>query len=267
MVDSFSIKEEKFIDQNYYVNLGVSFNKKKIFKYLERKNIFPSQIIEEKFLFIPIIIDENDNDLKIFSNNLVYEKWNTINQEYYLINYLLPTEDLEDLSIIKQNYDLIENYDFKEIIKKYYLENCIVALFFKNGQEVRILSKIITKNKVVINNDSFPEFDLQNEEKINSLISKLKNTYEDTWKNYNQINTSIKLPIVLRVDNQNFTKLIKFENTLSELDLVNYFSIKKFNNKYLYYEIIFNGTPTNFLNIMKDKNYKFDTQKKIWILE
>ena len=267
MVDSFSIKEEKFIDQNYYVNLGVSFNKKKIFKYLERKNIFPSQIIKEKFLFIPIIIDENDNDLKIFSNNLVYEKWNTINQEYYLINYLLPTEDLEDLSIIKKNYDLIENYDFKEIIKKYYLENCIIALFFKNGQEVRILSKIITKNKVVIKNDSFPEFDLQNEEKINSLISKLKNTYEDTWKNYNQINTSIKLPIVLRVDNQNFTKLIKFENTLSELDLVNYFSIKKFNNKYLYYEIIFNGTPTNFLNIMKDKNYKFDTQKKIWILE
>ena len=267
MVDSFSIKEEKFIDQNYYVNLGVSFNKKKIFKYLERKNIFPSQIIKEKFLFIPIIIDENDNDLKIFSNNLVYEKWNTINQEYYLINYLLPTEDLEDLSIIKKNYDLIENYDFKEIIKKYYLENCIIALFFKNGQEVRILSKIITKNKVVIKNDSFPEFDLQNEEKINSLISKLKNTYEDTWKNYNQINTSIKLPIVLRVDNQNFTKLIKFENTLSELNLVNYFSIKKFNKKHLYYEIIFNGTPTNFLNIMKDKNYKFDTQKKIWILE
>ena len=267
MVDSFSIKEEKFIDQNYYVNLGVSFNKKKIFKYLERKNIFPSQIIKEKFLFIPIIIDENDNDLKIFSNNLVYEKWNTINQEYYLINYLLPTEDLEDLSIIKKNYDLIENYDFKEIIKKYYLENCIIALFFKNGQEVRILSKIITKNNVVIKNDSFPEFDLQNQDKISLLISKLKNTYEDSWKDYNQINTSIKLPIVLRVDNQNFTKLIKFENTLSELDLVNYFSIKKFNKKHLYYEIIFNGTPTNFLNIMKDKNYKFDTQKKIWILK
>ena len=267
MVDSFSIKEEKFIDQNYYVNLGVSFNKKKIFKYLERKNIFPSQIIKEKFLFIPIIIDENDNDLKIFSNNLVYEKWNTINQEYYLINYLLPTEDLEDLSIIKKNYDLIENYDFKEIIKKYYLENCIIALFFKNGQEVRILSKIITKNNVVIKNDSFPEFDLQNQDKISLLISKLKNTYEDSWKDYNQINTSIKLPIVLRVDNQNFTKLIKFENTLSELDLVNYFSIKKFNKKHLYYEIIFNGTPTNFLNIMRDKNYKFDTQKKIWILK
>ena len=31
MVDSFSIKEERFIKQTYYVNIGVSFNKKKIF--------------------------------------------------------------------------------------------------------------------------------------------------------------------------------------------------------------------------------------------
>ena len=30
MIESFSIKEEKFIDDIYYVNLGVSFNKKKI---------------------------------------------------------------------------------------------------------------------------------------------------------------------------------------------------------------------------------------------
>ena len=42
MIDSFSIKEEKFIDQVYYVNLGVSFNKKKVFSYFEKKNIFPS---------------------------------------------------------------------------------------------------------------------------------------------------------------------------------------------------------------------------------
>jgi len=31
MVETFSIKEEKFIDETYFVNLGVSFNKKKSF--------------------------------------------------------------------------------------------------------------------------------------------------------------------------------------------------------------------------------------------
>ena len=57
MIDSFSIKEEKFINETYHVKLGVSFNKKKIFYYLEKKNIFPSQIIKENFLFIPIFIN------------------------------------------------------------------------------------------------------------------------------------------------------------------------------------------------------------------
>ena len=42
MIESFSIKEEKFIDEIYYVKLGVSFNRKKIFSFLEKKNIFPS---------------------------------------------------------------------------------------------------------------------------------------------------------------------------------------------------------------------------------
>ena len=40
MIESFTIKEEKFIDEIYYVNLGVSFNKKKIFSYLEKKIFF-----------------------------------------------------------------------------------------------------------------------------------------------------------------------------------------------------------------------------------
>ena len=49
MIESFSIKEEKFIDEVYYVNLGVSFNKKKVFKYLENRNIFPSVPLKKKF--------------------------------------------------------------------------------------------------------------------------------------------------------------------------------------------------------------------------
>ncbi len=58
MIESFSIKEEKFIDELYYVNLDVSFNKKKLLNYLEKKNVFPSTPLKKKIFFIPIIIDE-----------------------------------------------------------------------------------------------------------------------------------------------------------------------------------------------------------------
>ena len=75
MIETFTIKEEKFVNRIYYLNLGVSFNKKKIFNYLETRNVFPSQIIKNKFLFIPIIIDQKNSDVLIFSNNPIYENW------------------------------------------------------------------------------------------------------------------------------------------------------------------------------------------------
>ena len=128
MIETFSIKEEKFIDQKYYVNLGVSFNKKKIFRYLEKKNIFPSRILKEQFLFIPVIISEKGNDISIFSNNPIYADWNKTNKRYQLIKYLLPSEDLEDLNLIKEKLDVIETYDFNEITKKYFLNNSIISL-------------------------------------------------------------------------------------------------------------------------------------------
>ena len=52
MVESFTIKEEKFVDQIYYLNLGVSFNKRKVYKFLEFKNIFPSVPKKKKNFYL-----------------------------------------------------------------------------------------------------------------------------------------------------------------------------------------------------------------------
>src|SRR6056300_1104886 len=45
MIETFTIEEEKFINKTYNLKLGVSFDKKKVFDYLEAKNIFPTEII------------------------------------------------------------------------------------------------------------------------------------------------------------------------------------------------------------------------------
>jgi len=266
MIETFSIKEEKFINNNYQLNLGVTFNKKKIFSFLERKNIFPSQINEETFLFIPIIINQVNDDLIVFSNNPVYKKWKVSNKKNFLINYILPTEDLEDFNLIKKESTDIENYDFKQIIEKYFLKHSIIALIFKDDNKIKILSKINIKDKQIIKNNSFENFNFNDSDKMEDLINKLKIVYEDLWKDHNQINTSIKLPLLIRVDNKNLNTSLKFENTLKQVDLINSYSINKFDTNYIFYEIIFNGTPRNFINIMNNKNYSFDTQKKIWIL-
>ena len=267
MIETFSIQEEKFIDQIYYVKLGVSFNKKKIFNYLEKKNIFPSQIIREKFLFIPIIIDENINDLIIFSKNPIYNKWNEDKSRFALINYLLPTEDLEDLNLIKKNLDNIENYNFNEITKKYSLDNYIISLIFKSKNEIRVLSKIFNKKNEIIKNDTFKNIDLSKQKDLSIFINDLKNSFEDNWKKLNEINTSIKLPIVIKFKNNDVRKTMQFEAVLNDIELVNDFFIKRFDKEFVFYEILFNGSVQNFINIMQNKDYNLNTQKKVWTME
>jgi len=267
MIETFSIKEEKFIDQKYYVNLGVSFNKKKIFRYLEKKNIFPSRILEEQFLFIPIIINENGNNLSIFSNNPIYVNWNKTNKRYYLINYLLPSEDLEDFNLIKEKLDDIETYNFKEITKKYFIKNSIISLIFRGNNELRILTKIYNDTNEIIKNDTFKNINIDNEKDLNFLIEHLKNLFEDTWKKLNEINTSIKVPITIKIQNDDLKKSNNFELFLNEIDMVSDYSIQKFDKEFVFYEVLFNGTVQNFINIMKNKKYKLNTQKKVWMIE
>ena len=267
MIESFSIKEEKFINEIYHLSLGVSFNKKKIFNYLEKKNIFPSIPIKNKFLFIPVVIDEQKRDLLIFNDNKIFNKWNEDKEKYELIEYILPTEDLEDINLIKKRYDLIEQYNFKEIIDKYYLDDSIISLIFKNEKEVRVLSRITVNEKVVIKNQSFSNINMNNNEHIKSMITDLKIIYEDYWKNFNKINTSIKLSLSIKVNTLNNLKISNFEKILSETDLIYDFKVSKFDKEFIYYQIIFNGTPDFFLKSMKDNNFNFDTQNKIWVLK
>ena len=267
MIDSFTIKEEKFVDEIYYVNLGVSFNKKKIFQYLEKRNIFASIPLRKKFLFIPIIIDEKEKDLLIFYDNRFYDNWNNLVETYHLIEYILPTEDLEDLSKIKKEYDNIEQYNFNEITKKYDLDNSIITLIFVNDTQVRILSRLTAKDNTILKNQSFSNIDINDEKQFSNLIKNLKIVYEDYWKDYNEINTSIKLILKIKVDNNDSIKASNFEKALNKTDLVYDFYISKFDKKFTYYEIVFNNTPNVFLKSMKDYDYNFDIQNKIWTLK
>lgn len=267
MIETFSIKEEKFINEIYYLTLNVSFNKKKVFNLLEGKKIFPSLPIKKDVLFIPIILDENKDEILIFSESYLFNNWNLDIKKYHLLNFILPTEDLEDFNLIKDNSKNLENYNFEPIIKKYNLEDHIIMIVFKNDKEMRVLNKINFNKKMDLKNLKFQNLSLKNEKEFQEFIENLKDVYENYWKSNNEINTSIKLTLTVSIDNNDNLKISKFEEVLSNGDLIYDFYIFKINNKSNVYKIIFNGSPEHFLKIMKDKNYDFDIQDQIWVLK
>ena len=267
MIDTFSIKEEKFVNEIYYIKLNVSFNKKIIFDLLEKKNIFPSLPVKKDIIFIPIIIDQNKNQLKMFSENIIYNLWNYSIKRYDLLNYILPTEDLEDLNLIKKNIKNLENFKFREIVKKYNIENYIVSIFFVDFDETRLLNKISFNNKKTIKNTLIKNIDFNSDFEINNFIDILKIKFEDYWKSQNEINTSVKLPLTISVENTNNLKINQLEKKLSNIDLIYNFYIYKFDNKNNIYKIIFNGTPDKFIEEMKKNNYEFETINKTWVMK
>ena len=267
MIETFSIKEEKFIDEIYHIKLNVSFNKKIIFDLLEKKNIFPSLPVKKNIFFLPIILDQNGNKIEMFSDNIIHNLWNSNIKKYDLLNYILPTEDLEDLNTVKKNIKNLEEFEFSEIVKKYNLENYIISIFFVSSNQIRLLSKISLNNKKAIKNNDIDNINFNSREEVKEFIEKLKISFEDYWKSQNEINTSVKLPLTISVENSNNIKIYQFEEKLSNLDLIYNFYIYKFNNKNNIYKIIFNGTPSKFLEVMKDNNYKFETTNKIWVMK
>jgi hypothetical protein len=267
MIDSFTISDEEFVNNDYYAKLETTFNKKKILNFLERKNIFPSIPIRNKVLLVPILIDTETENIYLFNDNIFYEKWNNNKKNYQLLDYLLPSEDLEDLNKIQEMSSSIESYDFKNLITKYDLKDYIISIIYKNNDEVKILSKINLNNSFKVNNQRYFNVDLNNEKDFVKILENLKTIYEDYWKKNNEINTSIKFPLTLSIKSKNYKKIMELEEMFNSIDLISDFYILKFDSENTQYRIIYNSSPKTFFNDMNKRNFDLIMKDNIWTIK
>ena len=264
LVDSFTIVDEKFIENKYFAKFDVDFNKKQVLNFLEKKNIFPSIPKEKNLFLMPILIDIEKKQIKLFSENPFYLNWNNKNEKHYLLKYILPNEDLEDINILKKNINNIEDYDFSEIISKYDLKDYIIIIFFKNENQLRALSKLNFNKNLIFTNQIFLKVIFDKKESLEKIIKTLKTDYENQWKKINQINTSIKLPLTLSLNSKNYDLIKNLEKELSNLDLVSNYYIDNFSSLMTIYKIIYNGTPDKFIQEIENNGLKLDTSFRIW---
>ncbi len=264
LVESFSIIDEKFIDNKYISNFEVEFNKKHLFNYLSKNKIFPSVPKDKDVLLIPLLINNEKSQISLFSENIFYINWNKFNENYFLLNYILPNEDIEDINLIKKNIQNIEEYNFKEIISKYAINDYIIIILFKKENNYNVLIKTNLNNKLFITNK---KFEWNENQSVETIIKDLKLELENQWKKLNIINTSIKLPITLSVDSKNHNLIESLEKKLYELDLVSNYYVDTFSNEKLIYKIIYNSTPDKFINEFASSNIILNTSNSIWRIE
>ena len=126
------------------------------------------------------------------------------------------------------------------------------------------MSKIQLNDYLKIETQTFKNENIANDENIVDILKTLKEIYENHWKDINKINTSIKLPLTISLTANNYKKILHFEKVLDDLDLLFSYEVLSFNNKKIYYKLIYNGSPNRFLSDLELRNITVDTQDQEW---
>ena len=251
LIYNFSITNEKFVNNNYEVDFEVKFDKKKLLSFIRSKNVISSVPENTEVLFIPILIDTQSNEIKYFNQNYFYNNWNRVNKKYFLINYNLPDENIENFRIFQNIKNNLEGNDLSEITDKYDFKNIFIVIFYENKSNLKIFSKISFSDSNFRFNYNQKNINYEDNKILDQIILNLKNLYEDKWKLINKINTSIAIPIKISIKNSNFTISDKLENILNQSDFVYEYEIEKMNSEEIIYKIIYNNNPEKLLNTLK----------------
>ncbi|MFL2894593.1 MAG: hypothetical protein ACJZ4I_03825 [Candidatus Pelagibacter sp.] len=264
LIDSFNIKNEKFIQNYYSANFEVNFNKQNTLLFFEKKNIFPSIPRKKNILIFPILIDLDLQTVNLFNQNPFFKEWALNKKNYHLLNYILPNEDIDVISELNKNINNLEDFNYENIVKKYNSNEYIISLIYKENNNIKIFSKIKINNNTKIHSYRVESIDISKLDNLNDLINEIKNIYEDNWKLNNQINRSVKLPINISIISDDYNKNMKFESFLKSNELIAKFFVKDFNNQKINYKVIFNGSPKQFLKIISNNGININTSKQIW---
>jgi len=267
LINEFSITNEKFLNNNYEVDFEVKFDKKKLLSFIRGKNVISSVPKNTDVLFIPILIDTQSNELKYFDQNYFYNNWNKINKNFFLLNYNLPDENIENFRLFQRIKNNIENNDLSEITSKYDFKNIFVVIFYRNKNNIKIFSKIRFSNLNFNFNLNQNDINYEDNASLDRIIFNLKNLYEDKWKLINKINTSIIIPIKISIKNSNFIVSDKLENILNQSDFVYEYKIEKMNSKEITYKIVYNSNPDKFINNLKVNGINVQSSNDIWYIE
>ena len=215
-------------------------------------------------LFIPILIDTQSNEIMYFNQNYFYNNWNNLNKKYFLLNYNLPDENIENFRLFQKIKNNLENKDLSEITDRYNFKNIFVVIFYKNKKNLKIFSKISFSNLNFNFNINQDNINYDDNQVLDKIILNLKNIYEDKWKLINKINTSITIPIKISVKNSNFIITDKLEDLLNKSDFVYEYEVEKISSKEIIYRIIYNSSPDKFINNLKLNDININSSSNIW---
>ena len=252
LISYYQIISEDENKENNNVKVNVSFDKDKMHDFFYGKNILYSDIINTEVILFPLL--KKEDQYFIYTQNYFYENWNEEKSDN-LIQYILTTENIENIQRINLNKDNIYKIEVSDFFKEHEKDNIVFANIEvkKDTAEVflntRIEGKKINKNLSIKNKEN-----LNKKEFYREIIFEINNIIRDLIKSQNLID--VRTPSFLNVEIKLNKKsnLVEFSNRLNKIDLIDNFYVQKLNKDYVLVKIKYLGKINKIINKLKDQN-------------
>jgi len=252
LISYYQIINEDENKENNNVKINVFFDKDKMHDFFHGKNILYSDIINTEVILFPLL--KKEDQYFIYTQNYFYENWNEEKSDN-LIQYILTTENIENIQRINLNKDNIYKIEVSDFFKEHETDNIVFANIEvkKDTAEVflntRIEGKKINKNLSIKNKDNLNKKDFYRE-----IIFEINNIIRDLIKSQNLID--VRTPSFLNVEIKLNKKsnLVEFSNRLNKIDLIDNFYVQKLNKDYVLVKIKYLGKINKIINKLKDQN-------------
>jgi len=262
LIKSFQIYEETYRKNEYKANFKIYYNEAKVKKFLGQKNISFSQQKNISVVFFPLLF-VND-EVQDFYENFIYKKWTDIEITNELINFILPLEDLDDISKIKKTKNRIEDLNIKNFVNKYDTKNFIFAIINFQNKQLDIHLKANFDESETSKNISYELNNINNETKLYSILKDLKIQITEIWKEENLINLSIPLSIKIKFRYTKLQDLDQLKNIFYNISFINNFSLEELDINNSFFKIDYFGNPKRLKIELLKFDYRLKNDQGYW---
>ena len=247
LVSHYQIVKNEDINNQKYELINLYFKRDKMYNFYSQNNIKYSDVSGKILKILPVLL--LNDEIYIYDNNFFYDKWlNNEEEKSGNIEYIFPIENLETIETIKKNQENLEMVNLNNIFDEDTDKDNLLIIIDYGKQKTKFFLKGNISSKKIIKNLTLSENTVEKIE-YQMILEFLKKEILELVKSQNIIDIGAPsfLNVNFSLNNQN--DLFIFQNILQEVDLVDSFSVREFNNKFAYVNIKYYGK----INKIKEK--------------
>ena len=262
LINSFQVLEESYSKDVYKINVKILYNDIKVKKFLGHKNISFSQPENISAVFYPVLFV--DGEIQNFNEIFFYKQWTKVVIENEMINFILPLEDLEDISKIIEMKNRIEELNIDTFINKYNVKNYVFALMDYQNKKLSIHLKTNFNNNVISKNISYEVSNINDEQLLNYILRDLKSKITELWKEENLINFLMPLSIKLKFQHANLKNLDELRSSFKKISIIDHYTLEEFNINDSFFKIYYYGDPKKLKSELSIFGYRLENVQGFW---